>query len=168
MASYTAHVYRNLNYMRALDYIPTYAQLQHKPFKVGVGPFVWTRLLAVFDLFHSPTQTVKYMAIDPLNLHSTFEILVDHKRQEVTLGSYNYFDFRIHLLFHILFDVVTFLLWGRVLFEHATVDQVRQRMLGARDGARDGAAADEKCLPNMGGFTTILDTPCQKLLRGRH
>lgn len=126
MTSYPAHVYRNLNYIRILDYIPTYEQLKDKPTKVKIGPFVWTRLLAIFDLFHSPTSTVKYMAIDPLNLHSTFEVLADHKRKNVTMGSYNYCDFRIHLLFHILIDVVTFLLWGRVLFEHSTVEEIRQ------------------------------------------
>lgn len=160
MATQYAHACRNLNLVRVLPYVPTYAQLERKPGAVRMGPLLWMKMLAVFDIFHAPTHTVKYMAFDPNNMLASFEILADHVQRAVTIGSYNYRDFRLSPIQHILYDVVPFARWGRVLWEHDTLDDV-VAAVRARGGTGPG-----RCAPVVLAVSTILDRECKRLLYG--
>lgn len=157
MATQMAHVWRNLNLGRVQRYVPPYAAFALRPTVVRTGPMLWCKMLPLFDIFHDPKTTVKYIAFDPDSPTSSFEILVNHSRQELTLGSYNHYDFRLHLFFHMIIDVYPFFKWGRCMFEHASIDGVVRRAFEAKPAT--------PCRPFVGSMATILDEACVPVVR---
>ena len=159
MATPFAHAFRNLNCVPLLDYIPTYAQLEHRPYQLRLGPVLWLRQPAIFDLFHKPRQTTKYMALHPSVMRASLEILANHIKRTVTLGSYNYYDFRYGVLGHVRLDVFPFSRWGRCLWEHTDVEVIRA--LVKEHG---------QCAAFLTAFSRKVDDPkCAGLLRSfRH
>ncbi len=157
MATPYAHAFRNLNVLRVLDYVPTYEQLRAKPWSVVMGPMVWMRQSALFDLFHKPLSTTKYMAFMPATTRASIEILADHKKRIVKLGSYNYWDFRTGILMHVALDVFPFSRWGRCLWEHTDVERIRAMV-----------KQHGRCRPQLWALSKSSGDPrCRALLRAQ-